>query len=202
MSIAGIENRVSILDSILNSHEDQESSVNLLLNGTVLRKYNSLNIVAITYTVTLQINIDSLCCMYLIDRFSQLLRCEVALHFVNTWDINVLTFDYHWKQLQLPVWIDYQALYLQHFIPIEYKSHIELFKNWSFHEFYRLKALITSEQVITSVVEKKNNLYQQNFEVYAWKPGSRIGDWELGIGDQGWVIPKEGRKIRILTIII
>ena len=56
MSIAGIENRVSILDSILNSHEDQESSVNLLLNGTVLRKYNSLNIVAITYTVTLQIN--------------------------------------------------------------------------------------------------------------------------------------------------
>ena len=34
MSLAGIENRVSILDSILNSHEDQESSVNLLLNGT------------------------------------------------------------------------------------------------------------------------------------------------------------------------
>ena len=140
--------------------------------------------------------------MYLIDRFSHLLRCEVAVHFVNTWDINVLTFDYHWKQLQLPVWIDYQALYLQHFMPIEYKSHIELFRNWSFHEFYRLKALITSEQVITSVVEKKNNLYQQNFEVYTWKPGSRIGDWELGIGDQGSVIPKEGRKIRILTIII
>ena len=34
MSLAGIENRVSILDLILNSHEDQESSVNLLLNGT------------------------------------------------------------------------------------------------------------------------------------------------------------------------
>ena len=27
---------------------------------------------------------DSLCCMYLIDRFSQLLRGEVALHFNNT----------------------------------------------------------------------------------------------------------------------
>ena len=34
MSLAGIENRVSILDSILSSHEDKESSVNLLLNGT------------------------------------------------------------------------------------------------------------------------------------------------------------------------
>ena len=34
MNLVGIENRVSILNSILNSHEDQESSVNLLLNGT------------------------------------------------------------------------------------------------------------------------------------------------------------------------
>ena len=30
--------------------------------------------------------IDSLCFMYLIDRFSQLLRYEVVLHFINTWD--------------------------------------------------------------------------------------------------------------------
>ena len=44
MSLAGIENqdatienRVSILDLILDSHEDWESSVNLLLNGTVDR---------------------------------------------------------------------------------------------------------------------------------------------------------------------
>ena len=34
----------------------------------------------------------------------------------------------------------------------------------SVHEFYRLKALITLEQVITSVVEKKNNLNEQNFD--------------------------------------
>ena len=27
---------------------------------------------------------DSLCCMYLFDRFSQLLTCEVALHLRNT----------------------------------------------------------------------------------------------------------------------
>ena len=27
---------------------------------------------------------DSFCYMYLIDRFSHLLRCEVALHFINT----------------------------------------------------------------------------------------------------------------------
>ena len=139
--------------------------------------------------------------MYLIDRFSQLLRCEVALHFINTRDINDLTFDYHWKQLQLPIWIDCHALYLQHFMPIEYKSHIELFRNGSVHKFYRLKALITSEEVITSVVEKKNNLYQQNFEVYTGKPGSRIGDWELGIGDRGSLIPEKGRKIRILLLL-
>ena len=31
--------------------------------------------------------IDSLCFMHLIDRFSQLLRCEVVLHFINTCDI-------------------------------------------------------------------------------------------------------------------
>ena len=89
----------------------------------------------------------------------------------------------------------------QHFMPIEYKSHIELFRNWSVHESYCLKALITSEQVITSVVEKKNNLYQQNFEVYTGKPGSRIGDWELGIGDRGSLIPEKGRKIRILLLL-
>ena len=35
---ANIENRVSILDSILDSCEDRESSVNLLLNGTITNK--------------------------------------------------------------------------------------------------------------------------------------------------------------------
>ena len=62
----------------------------------LLRHYIAQNIEAITGT--LQLNrfdiADSLCCMYLIDRFSQLLRCEVALHFINTWDINDLTFNY------------------------------------------------------------------------------------------------------------
>ena len=139
--------------------------------------------------------------MYLIDRFSHLLRCEVALHFVNTWDINVLTFDYHWKQLQLPVWIDYQALYLQHFMPIDYKSHIELFRNWSFHEFYHLKALITSEQVITSVVEKKTNLYQQTLRFILENQDRGLGienwDWGSAISDS-W----EGKKNQDFTIII
>ena len=32
---------------------------------------------------------------------------------------------------------------------------LELFQNGSVHEFYRLKALITLEQVNTSVVERK-----------------------------------------------
>ena len=47
---------------------------------------------------------------------------------------------------------------------IEWKSHVELFRNGSFHEFYHLKALINLEQVNTSVVEKENNLYEQNFD--------------------------------------
>ena len=41
---------------------------------------------------------------------------------------------------------------------------LELFRNWSVHEFYRLKALITLKQVISSVVEKKNDLNEQNFD--------------------------------------
>ena len=58
-----------------------------ILFRAVLRHYVSHNINAIT--VTLRLNrfdtADSVCCMYLIDRFSQFLRCEVALHFaINT----------------------------------------------------------------------------------------------------------------------
>ena len=56
------------------------------------------------------------------------------------------------------------VLYLQHFMSIEWKSHVELFRNGSSHEFYHLKALINLEQVITSVVEKENNLYEQNVD--------------------------------------
>ena len=53
--------------------------------------------------------------------------------------------------------LDYHALYLQPRL-----QHIEIphraFLERVVHEFYRLKALITLEQVITSVVAKKNNL--------------------------------------------
>ena len=35
---------------------------------------------------------------------------------------------------------------------------VQLFLNGLVHEFYHLKVLITLEQVITSMVEKKNNL--------------------------------------------
>ena len=52
----------------------------------ILRHYVSQNIDAITGTLRLNIFdiADSLCCMYLIDRFSQLLRCEVPLHVIKT----------------------------------------------------------------------------------------------------------------------
>ena len=63
---------------------------------------------------------------------------------------------------------DYNALYLQHFRSIQVHG-IELFRNGSVHEFYRLKALITLEQVITSMVEKKNNLRNEQTSELYWK---------------------------------
>ena len=63
-------------------------------------------------------------------------------------------------------------------------KEVELFRNVSVHEFYRLKALITLkqvntsvktsmvrltlEQVNTSVVEKKKNLYEQTSTKLRW----------------------------------
>ena len=47
---------------------------------------------------------------------------------------------------------------------IEGCEDVEIFRNGSVHKFYRLKALITLEQVITSVVEKKYSLNDQNFD--------------------------------------
>ena len=44
-----------------------------------------------------------------------------------------------------------------------YSKDVELFRNGSVYEFYRLKALITLEQANISVVEKKKNLNEQNF---------------------------------------
>ena len=51
--------------------------------------------------------------MYLIDRFSQSLRCDVALHFISTRDINDLTFN-----TRLTLRICHRALYLQQFMSI------------------------------------------------------------------------------------
>ena len=48
----------------------------------VLKRYVSQNIVAITGTLRLN-RFTLLESMYLIDRFSQLSRREVALHFIN-----------------------------------------------------------------------------------------------------------------------
>ena len=47
--------------------------------------------------------------------------------------------------------LDYHALYMS----IEQKFHDEIFLKGSVQEFYRLKALIALEQVISSVLQKK-----------------------------------------------
>ena len=41
---------------------------------------------------------------------------------------------------------------------------VERFRNGSFHEFCRLKALITLKEVNTSDVETGKNIYEQNFD--------------------------------------
>ena len=41
---------------------------------------------------------------------------------------------------------------------------VEIFRNGAVNEFYRLNALITLEQVKTSVVGKKKNLNEKNFD--------------------------------------
>ena len=98
--------------------------------------------------------------MHLIDRFSQLLRCEVALHVYK-----YLIYQLSNLRVQLEAAsathltlcmchgcvytssfvLDYHALYMT----IEQKSHIEIFRKGSVQEFYRLKALIALEQVIS-----------------------------------------------------
>ena len=59
------------------------NSGKILFCGTVLRRYVSQNIVAISGTLRLN-RFTLLYVNYLIDRFSQLLRCEVVSHFINT----------------------------------------------------------------------------------------------------------------------
>ena len=41
---------------------------------------------------------------------------------------------------------------------------VECFRNGSFHEFCRLKALITLKEVNSSDVEKRKNLHEQKFD--------------------------------------
>ena len=41
---------------------------------------------------------------------------------------------------------------------------VERFRNRSFHEFCRLKALITLKEVNTSDVETRKNVHEQNFD--------------------------------------
>ena len=132
--------------------------------------------------------------MYLIDRFSQLLRCEVALHFVNTWDINVLTFDYYWKQLQLPVWIDYQALLLAALharrIQIPYWAFQELVGSWIISlqsgDYFGTSDYFSRWKTEQSLSAKLWGLYWKT-RIEDW--GLRIGDWGSGISDS-W----EGKK--------
>ena len=101
-----------------------------------------------------------ICFMYLIDRFSQLIRCLVPLHFKNTWDINDLTLNYYKKATSTtPLTLrmchgcvytgtfvlDIHALYLQHFMCIEYTNPMSSFSGTgrSTNSQCRLKGFVT-----------------------------------------------------------
>ena len=44
------------------------------------------------------------------------------------------------------------------------QKDVECFRNGSFNQFCRLKALITLKEVHSSDVEKRKNLHEQNFD--------------------------------------
>ena len=74
---------MEVLDFRVIMHDMQENIIAGKSSGFCgfLRRYVSQNIVAITGNVRL----NRFTLFYvLIDRFSQLLRCEVVLHFINT----------------------------------------------------------------------------------------------------------------------
>ena len=116
--IKALDFRVFIHAHVLKSKYREEYSTvdkvgreNIIAEETLfrvlLRHDVSQNIDAITGTLRLNsFDIaDSLCCMYSIDRFWKLLRCKVSLYFINTWDINDLTFEYsHCVKSRLHYW--------------------------------------------------------------------------------------------------
>ena len=66
-----------------------------------LRRYVSQNIVAVTGILRL----NRFTFLYVFNWYIfVLLRSDVAIHLINTWNINDITFDYFWKQFQPPVW--------------------------------------------------------------------------------------------------
>ena len=116
--IKALDFRVFIHAHVLKSKYREEYSTvdkvgreNIIAEETLfrvlLRHDVSQNIDAITGTLRLNsFDIaDSICCMYSIDRFWKLLRCKVSLYFINTWDINDLTFEYsHCVKSRLHYW--------------------------------------------------------------------------------------------------
>ena len=147
--------------------------------------------------------------MHLIDTVSQLLRCEVALYFINTWDINDLTLDYYWKQLKLRVCVTYVprmclfgylCTWLSRSLLAALHNHRIEIAYGAFPE--RVGLRISLEKEINSVVKKKkNHLNEQNFEVYRKTRiedrGSRIEDRGSGIGDRGLRIEDRLKKLKM-----
>ena len=149
--------------------------------------------------------------MYLIDRFSQLLRCEVVLDFINTWDMKYpLSLNFYvrtcvkfafanrikamYGRLHVALNLTNGTLYLQHFMSIVNRNPISSFSGtgWSKNSMAWKRWLFWNNwSPQWSKEKKKNNLNEQNFKVY-WKSGARIEDRE--IRDQGSV--KKNLKIK------
>ena len=63
---------------------EEYSTVDIKIGGENIEALRFSNAILGTLRLNRFDCADSLCCTYLIDRFSQFLTCEVALHFINT----------------------------------------------------------------------------------------------------------------------
>ena len=97
-----------------------------------------------------------------------MLRCDVALHFTSARDINDLTFDTRQTELR----ICHHALYLQQFMSIHVHRIEIAYRAFPERVGPRILSLESVDYFRTSDYlsgrKKKNNLNEQNFEVY-WK---------------------------------
>ena len=125
-----------------------------------------------------------------------------ALHFINTRDINDLTFDYYWKQLNYvyALRVCDGCVYSDSFVLDKSRSLLVTLHVHRIEIAYgafpvRVGSQITLEKVINSLV-KKRTILQSKTSRFSGKRGSRIEDRGSRIEDRGSRIEDRFEKNR------